>query len=106
MTNMNDRERAYEAKFALDSEQEFKAMARRNRMLGRWAGEKLGLTGQALDDYAGAVVRSDFAEAGDDDVLRKVEADLQGKADATEIRAQMEALLITARQEIAGAAGG
>ena len=101
MTNMNDRERGYEAKFALDSEQEFKAAARRNRMLGRWAGEKLGLSGQALDDYCGAVVRSDFAEAGDEDVLRKVAADLQGKAEAAEIRAQMDALLLTARQQVA-----
>ncbi|MDP8916522.1 MAG: DUF1476 domain-containing protein [Pseudomonadota bacterium] len=104
MTTFDDRERSYEAKFVLDADQEFRAVARRNRMLGRWAGEQLGLSGEQLDDYCRSVVKADFEEAGDDDVLRKVSADLQGKADAAEIRAEMERLLQIARKEIA--AGG
>ena len=101
MTTFNDRERAFESKFALDQEQEFKAMSRRNRMLGEWAGEKLGKSGEELEAYVRDVVRSDFQEAGDEDVLRKVAADLQGQADETEIRSRMQELLEQARQQVA-----
>ena len=101
MTTFDDRDRAYEAKFVLDADQEFKAVARRNRMLGRWAGEQLGLSGEQLDEYCRSVVKADFQEAGDDDVLRKVAADLEGKAGPAEVRAEMERLLLIARAEIA-----
>ena len=101
MTTFNDRERAFESKFALDQEQEFKAMSRRNRMLGQWAGEKLGKSGEDLDAYAREVVRSDFQEAGDEDVFRKLAADLQGKVSDDEIRANMARLLDEARAKVA-----
>lgn len=100
MTTFDDRERAFESKFARDEELEFKAMARRNRLLGRWAGEQLGKSGEELEEYAKTVVHADFAEAGDDDVLRKVAADLDGKASREEIRAKMDALLIEAREQL------
>jgi hypothetical protein len=100
MTTFDDRERAHEAKFAHDADLEFRINARRNKLLGQWAAELLGKTGQAAADYAIEVVKSDFAEAGDDDVLRKVAADLAGKASAAEIRERMNALLETARRQI------
>ncbi len=100
MTTFDDRERGYETKFARDAEAEFKVMARRNRLLGQWAGGKLGKSGEELDAYAKAVVRSDFEEAGDDDVLRKVSTDLSGQADEAEIRGQMLALLDEARRQL------
>ena len=100
MTTFDDRERGFETKYARDQELEFKVMARRNRLLGRWAGELLGKSGDALEDYSKAVIRSDFAEAGDDDVMRKVAGDLQGKATETEVRAKMEALTPIAREQV------
>ncbi len=104
MTTFNQREDAFEKKFALDEEQKFKATARRNRKLGAWAAEKLGLAGAEAEAYAKAVVAADFEEAGDDDVFRKVRGDLDAKglqsiADA-EIRAKMEQLLVEAAAEI------
>jgi hypothetical protein len=102
MTTFNDRERAFESKFALDEAQEFKAMSRRNKMLGLWAGELLGKDGQELDAYVAEVVRSDFKEAGDDDVARKVAADLGGRADAAAVRVKMDELMQTARAQVAG----
>ena len=101
MTTFNDRERGFESKFALDAEQEFKAVSRRNKMLGLWAGGLLGKDGQELDAYVAEVVRSDFSEAGDEDVARKVSGDLQGRADAAAVRAKMTELLQTARAQIA-----
>ena len=101
MTTFNDRERAFESKYALDQEQEFKAMSRRNRMLGQWAGEKLGKSGEELDAYAREVVRSDFQEAGDEDVFRKLAGDLQGKVGEDEIRTQMARFLEEARAKVA-----
>jgi hypothetical protein len=100
MTTFDDRERAHEAKFAHDADLAFRINARRNKLLGQWAAELLGKTGQAATDYAIEVVKSDFAEAGDDDVLRKVAADLAGKASAAEIRERMTMLLETARRQI------
>ncbi len=76
MAGFEDRERAYEAKFAHDEELRFKAVARRNKLFGLWIAEKLGKSGQAAEDYAKAVVVADMAEAGDEDVLAKVSADL------------------------------
>ncbi|KAK0329152.1 hypothetical protein LTR94_037929, partial [Friedmanniomyces endolithicus] len=71
MTTFDDREKAFEAKFVLDQEQEFKAAARRNKMLGLWAADKMGLSPESADQYAAAVVRADFEQPGDEDVFRK-----------------------------------
>ncbi len=76
MTTFDDRKDAFEKKFAHDEELRFKATARRNKLLGLWAAEKLGKTGADAEAYAKSVVLADFQEAGDDDVLRKVKADL------------------------------
>lgn len=102
MTTFDDRERAFESKFAHDAELQFRVEARRNKLLGLWAAELLGKTGAEADAYAAEVVKSDFKEAGDNDVLSKVAADLTGKADATVIRAKMDALLAAAKEQIMG----
>lgn len=100
MTTFNDRERAYESKFAHDADLRFKAEARRNRLLGEWAAGQLGKTGDDARAYAMTVVSSDFAEPGEEDVFRKVEADLTGVADAETIRAQMARLMDEARRQV------
>ena len=100
MTTFDDRQRGFESKFALDEEQAFRANSRRNKALGLWAGGVLGRSGAELDDYVREVTRSDFAEAGDDDVFRKVSADLQGRVEATEVRAKMDELLRSAQAQI------
>lgn len=76
MTTFDDRERAYEAKFAMDQELLFKITARRNRLLGMWAAEQMKLTPEETDAYAKAVVQAEFEEAGDEDVIRKLLGDL------------------------------
>lgn len=100
MTTFDDRERAYESKFAHDEELNFKAEARRNRLLGEWAAALLGKSGDDARAYALTVVTADFDEPGDEDVYRKLSADLSGKADEATIRAKMSALRITAREQI------
>jgi len=103
MTTFNDREQAFENKFAHDQELEFKATARRNRMLGLWAGGLMGLEGQHLEDYAQVVVKSEVDQPGDEDVLRKVWKDLSasgGKVTEGAVRAKMEELLAIARDQI------
>ena len=103
MSEFNKREEGFEKKFALDEEQKFKAEARRNRLLGLWAAEKLGITGEAATAYAKEVVAADFEEAGDGDVLRKVMADFAAKNVAlTEqvIRAKMNELIAVAAAEV------
>ena len=103
MANMKDREEGFERKFAFDEELKFKAMARRNKLLGLWAAEKLGKTGADAEAYAREVVVADFQEAGDDDVLRKVRADLDAggvKQDDQEIRRVMSELLATAVDQV------
>ena len=101
MSTFDDRQRAFESKFAHDAEMQFKAVARRNKALGLWAAGLLGRTGQAAEDYAMEVIRADFEEAGHEDVFRKVQADLQGKADEATIRAKMETLLAEAKARLA-----
>lgn len=99
MNSFDKREEGFEKKFALDEEQKFKAVARRNRLLGMWAAEKLGIAGDAASAYAKEVVASDFEEAGDSDVMRKVLGDLTAKAVAiteAEVRAMMDQLMATA----------
>ncbi len=100
MSTFDDRERAFENKYAHDMEMQFKAVARRNKRLGLWAAGLLGRTGQAAEDYAMEVIRADFEEAGHEDVFRKVMADLKGQADEATIRAKMETLLAEAKQEL------
>jgi len=103
MSNFDDREKAQEAKYAQDQEISFKANARRNKLLGLWVAELMGLAGDDADVYAREVVTADFEEAGDEDVFRKVWADLQAKsADISEhrVRNQMAELLEIARQQI------
>lgn len=103
MVGMKDREEGFERKFAHDEELRFKAMARRNKLLGIWAAERLGKTGADADAYAKEVVIADFAEAGDDDVLRKVKQDFEaaGVKDGEDvIRAKMTALLAEAVTQI------
>lgn len=108
MSQFDDRERAEEAKFAMDQETEFKVMARRNKMLGLWAADVLGLAGAEADAYAKTVVMADLEEPGDEDVFRKIRADFDAKgiqrSDA-EIREQMAMLLPVARDEILGSKG-
>jgi hypothetical protein len=100
MTTFDDREHAFEAKFAHDEEMQFKAQARCNKLLGLWAAEMLGKSGDDAEDYAKTVVIADFEEAGHEDVVRKVAADLEGKASADEIRAKMAELLPVAKEQI------
>ncbi len=103
MTTFNDRERGFESKFALDQEQEFKAGARRNKLLGHWAAGLMGLSAGHVDEYAKAVVKSDFELPGDDDVLRKVFEDLKGSGVAIaegDVRMKMDELLAQAREQI------
>jgi len=76
MTQFDDRERAFETKFAHDEEMKFRIIARRNRLLGQWAARQMGLSEAEADSYAKDVVRADFEEAGDHDVVRKVLGDL------------------------------
>ena len=80
MTTFDKREEGFEKKFAHDEELRFKANARRNKLLGLWAAEKMGLSGPAADAYAKEVVVADFEEAGDDDVFRKVRKDFDAKS--------------------------
>lgn len=92
MSTFDEREKGFERKFALDQDLKFKAEARRNNVLGAWAAEKLGITGDAVADYKKEVRRADLEEAGDDDVFRKIRADFDAKGvniSDEELRAQM-----------------
>src|SRR5690606_40222889 len=90
----DQRQQGFEKKFALDEEQKFKAIARRNKMLGLWAAELLGKTGADADAYSKDVVAADFEEAGDDDVMRKVAKDLADKGvSEADVRQKMNELL-------------
>ena len=100
MTTFDDRERGFEKRFALDQEQEFKASARRNRALGEWAAGLMGLSDKHVAEYAQAVVKSDFEQPGEEDVLRKVFEDLKGAGVTItegEVRMKMAELLAQAR---------
>jgi hypothetical protein len=102
MTQFKDREKAFETKFQKDQELQFKVTARRNKMLGLWAAEQIGLDGADAEAYAKEVVVADFDEPGDDDVVQKVLGDLQGKGvDVSEraVRREMNSLFEKAKQE-------
>ncbi|WP_039017641.1 DUF1476 domain-containing protein [Halocynthiibacter namhaensis] len=100
MNTFNDREAAFENKFAHDAEMQFKAEARRNKLVGLWAAELMGKTGDEAAAYAKDVIKSDFEEAGDDDVVRKVSADLGDKASEDAIRAKMAECLAEAKSQL------
>jgi hypothetical protein len=100
MSNLDDRAEAFENKFAHDAEMQFKAEARRNKLLGLWAADLLGKSGDDAESYAKEVIKADFEEAGDDDVMRKVAGDLGDKADEATIRAKMDTLLSEAKTQL------
>lgn len=100
MADMNDRKDAFENKFAHDEELKFKATARRNKLLGLWVAEKNGKSGADADAYAKEVVMADFEEAGDDDVFRKVRADLAASVSDHQIRSAMDELMAEAIDQI------
>jgi hypothetical protein len=103
MTTFDDRERAFEAKFARDEDIAFRVSARRNRLLGQWAAAKMNLTPEETDAYAKAVVQADFEEAGDEDVIRKLLGDLIAagvEVDDATIRQAIEEQTVEARRQL------
>ena len=104
MSGIDDREKAFESKFAHDEALRFKAEARRNKLLGLWAAEKLGKAGDDAESYAKEVIRSDFEEPGDEDVFRKIRSDFDAAGidqSDHQIRRTMEELMATAKQQVA-----
>ncbi|OYW16534.1 MAG: aldolase [Novosphingobium sp. 12-64-8] len=105
MTTFDDRERAEEAKFARDGEMMFRIQARRNRLLGVWAAERMGLDAAETEGYAKSVVQAEFEEAGDEDVIRKLLGDLISAGidiDEGEIRTALDAKAVEARRQLMG----
>ena len=100
MTTFDDRETAFENKFAHDEAMKFKADARANKMLGLWAADLMGISGEEAETYAKSVITADFEEAGHEDVVRKVAGDLGGKSDADTIRAKRAELVLIAKQQL------
>ena len=103
MTTFDKREEGFEKKYAMDEEQKFKAMARRNRLLGLWTAEKLGISGDAATAYAKEVVAANFEQPGENDVVHKVMRDLAGKGvtiTEAELRVKMDELLAQAIQQV------
>jgi hypothetical protein len=107
MTDFKDRERAEEAKFAMDEDTAFRIAARRNRLLGEWAAAKMGLTPEETEAYRKSVVQADFEEAGDEDVIRKVLGDLVAAGqdvDEATVRTTLEEKAVEARRQLMGEA--
>lgn len=105
MTMFDDRERAEEAKFAHDEEMLFRIQARRNKLLGQWAAERMGLDAAETEAYAKAVVQAEFEETGDEDVIRKLLGDLISAGvdtDEATIRAALDAKAVDARRQLMG----
>ena len=100
MSSFDDRADAFENKFAHDAEMQFKAEARRNKLLGLWAADLLGKSEDDAASYAKEVIKADFEEAGDDDVMRKVAGDLGDKSDEATIRAKMTEFLAAAKAQL------
>ena len=100
MTTFDDRENAFENKFAHDAEMQFKAEARRNKLLGLWAADLMGKSGEEAEGYAQEVILADFEEAGDEDVYRKVAGDLGSLADEGTIRGKMKELMAEAKAQL------
>ncbi len=108
MSTFDEREKGFEQKFKHDQELQFKVEARRNKLLGLWAAEKMGMSGDAADTYAKEVIVADFEEAGDEDVFRKVAGDLEAKGVTlaeSEIRERMSTLLTEAKAQLMGEIG-
>ena len=103
MTTFDDRERGFETNFAREQEMAFRVTARRNKLLGQWAAQKMGLTAEETDAYSTAVIQADFEEAGDEDVIRKLVGDLTAAGvaidDAT-VRAALDTQMIEARRQL------
>jgi hypothetical protein len=105
MTDFKDRERAEEAKYAMDEDTTFRIAARRNRLLGQWAAALMKLTPEETDAYAKSVIQADFEEAGDEDVIRKLLGDLTAAGvdmDEAAIRAALEDKSVEARRQLMG----
>ena len=105
MTTFDDRERAEEAKFVRDEEMQFRIHARRNRLLGVWAAERMGLDAAETEAYAKSVVQADFEEAGDEDVIRKLLGDVIAAGSDTseaEIRTMLDTKDVEARRQLMG----
>jgi len=100
MASFDDREKAFENKYAHDQEMQFRAEARRNKLMGLWVAELLGITGEEAAEYARAVVKADFEEAGHEDVMRKVLGDLGDRVTETEVRGKYDALLAVAKAQL------
>ncbi len=100
MSTFDDREHAFENKFAHDAEMQFKAEARRNKLMGLWIADILGKSGDEAAEYAKSVVKADFEEAGHEDVMRKVLGDLDGRVPEDQVRAKYDALLIEAKAQL------
>ncbi|QNQ10320.1 DUF1476 domain-containing protein [Sphingomonas alpina] len=103
MTTFDDRERAFETKYARDEEMQFRVTARRNRLLGHWAAAQMKLTAEEADAYAKAVVQADFEEAGDEDVIRKLVSDLTAaniEIDEAVVRRAIDEHTIEARRQL------
>ena len=100
MSTFDEREHAFENKFAHDAEMQFKAEARRNKLLGLWAAGLMGKAGEDANAYASEVITADFEEAGDEDVYRKVSGDLGDLADEATIRNQMTSLMAEAKAQL------
>lgn len=103
MTTFDDREKAFEKKFAHDQELKFKAEARRNRMVAEWAAEKLGLAGADVEEYVRSVRKADLAEKGDEDVFRKIRLDFDAKGISIsddDLRKQMTSSMVEAVKQI------
>src|SRR4051812_42566546 len=103
MTSFDDREKAFEAKYARDEEMAFRVTARRNRLLGHWAAKQMGLTPEETDAYAKAVVQADFEESGDEDVIRKLLGDLLAagvETDEAVVRRAVEEQTVEARRQL------
>ena len=108
MTQFDDRERAFEAKFARDEEMQFRILARRNRLLGEWAAGLMGLTAEEAEAYAKDVIHTDFEEGGDEDVIRKLLGDLTSaevEIDEDRIRATLDHKSVEARRQLMEAQG-
>jgi hypothetical protein len=109
MASFDDREKSFERKFALDEELRFKSTARRNKLLGLWAAEKMGLSGDDAQAYAREVVKADLEEPGEEDVFRKIRTDFDAKGveqSEHQIRRAMDELLLEAVRQIEAEAKG
>ncbi len=103
MTTFDDREKAFENKFAHDEEMAFRITARRNKLVGQWAAAKMGLTPEETDSYAKSIVQADFEEVGDEDVVRKLMGDLTAanvSTDDEEIRKALSDMTVEARRQL------